>query len=160
MYRSCTGHVSTVLTCIVMCRRGPCIAGPIHDRYMGIFWYVSVFFCVFGWPLRYAPIHASARIHAKYSKIQQNTFGEILTLDLGEIAPKPMRDWSMLKTYSESSHTAHRRPPGWVGVRLPSHLPPLWWPFTGDTAALVARVLCCRIDKIRLFQKNAKMQKW
>ena len=140
------------------------LPGPIHDRYMGFFLYVSVFFCVyldgFSDTHRYMTLLGYMQNTAKYSKIQQNTFGEILTLDLGEIAPKPMRDWSMLKTYSESSHTAHCRPPGWVGVRLPSHLPPLWWPFTGGTAALVARVLCCRIDKIRLFQKNAKMQKW
>ena len=48
MYRSCIGHVSTVLTCIVMYRRSPYIAGPIHDRYMGIFFcmYRSFFACM------------------------------------------------------------------------------------------------------------------
>ena len=69
--------------------RCTCIAGPIHDRYMGIFFMYPSFLRVFGRPLRYAPNTRHARIHAKHSKIHQNTFGGIRALDLGGIAPKP-----------------------------------------------------------------------
>ena len=85
MYRSCTS---------VRRYTDRCIAGPIHDRYIGIFFmYRSFFACIWRWPLRYAPIHDSARIHAKYTakyiKIHQNTFGGIHALDLGGIATMP-----------------------------------------------------------------------
>ena len=97
MYR----RVDTWGSCIVpaihgaMYRRTDTRTHVSPGRYMTDTWgflflCIGLFLRVFGWPLRYAPIHDSARIHAKYSKIQQNTFGGIHTLYLGGIAPKPL----------------------------------------------------------------------
>ena len=51
--------------------------------------FIVFFFVWMASSIRTDKVHDSTRIHAKYSKIQQNTFGGIHTLDLGEIATKP-----------------------------------------------------------------------